>query len=899
MKRSHLAVTLSALAVVIVLLAGATSGVAQDQPVPNARPTPTSEVPLPEPYHPPTIPESPEIPPLPDLVVVNISVFPSQLNVNEPVTIRVTIHNRSIHDVELGNNFWTDLYIDPAVVPIQLGQDGEAEWPSQSTWVPAGGYHTLETAWVFDDIKNYSLWAQVDTDGHVAESNENNNVLGPVVVEVRARDKLEVSTHEEFQLGLASGLDISHPDGVVRPGIFWQPANEPLPGQLSEPNVYRPDRQVDHPPDPPDGKTYVNQVKPALTGDGTGWLYAVWEDGRNGGVYNRDIYFTRFNPGTQEWEEPDVRVNGDPILNQDNQASPDIAQDPYYGPPGIGRLYVVWQDERDGDYDIYFAYSDDRGESWTETEISQEPGAATQRNPSILVETPEFGLTHNIYVVWEDERNGNSDIYITHSGDGGATWTPNYFVGDDPQMKPQNQVAPSVSVDGKGRVFVAWEDWRIPDHPEVYVTSSWDQGQTFGVDVPVTVPWGQSYRVEPTMLTSTTVEIELIPPNPPVQPYTQVVTSTITAIHVAWQENAGDDADIYWTYAIIDYDHATEQCPWPYDFCFDPPQKVNGEVYNSNYVLPPGDVPEQVVDNTWQGDVSMARASRYDVTQCLMTSPDWHYRGVYIAWSDGQSYDDWRYEINVRRVASPADSVKSYRLCEAEVDPATGVLNDNAKLIEYRDQGAYHDHDNYKVFQPAATGQQNPDLYAEEPSTYTFNPRLFLIWDDDRWDEPLEPNTVRNRDVFATGLEVPPSYEGIYISQVIDSGKTDPKWYVLSWWAATDHFSDVLFQTRFGRTPNPPLANVTANTWTEWTGNPSSEYLGCDVGTGCYYDAPGRHIVGPNGDDWFGPTHPGDYRYIQYKIIMRNRLQRTAVSEVTIHYEGAPKIYLPIVTRNY
>jgi hypothetical protein len=82
-----------------------------------------------------------------------------------------------------------------------------------------------------------------------------------------------------------------------------------------------------------------------------------------------------------------------------------------------------------------------------------------------------------------------------------------------------------------------------------------------------------------------------------------------------------------------------------------------------------------------------------------------------------------------------------------------------------------------------------------------------------------------------------------------------------------------------------------------WTGNPSTIVPDCP-GTNCYYDAPGRHIVGPNGDDWFGPTDPGDYRYIQYKIVMRNRARRTAVSEVTIHYQGPPKYYIPVVYKN-
>lgn len=903
MKKTVLAFSILVVLLLSPLAMGTSLGQPQaSQPVNDARPTPVPDRLLP----PQQVPASPEIPPLPDLIVTNIELEPAQPYLGQEVTIRVTIANASQWDLKPGNNFWSDLYVDPAVVPIQLGQDGMAEWPCQSWWVPAGGSYVLETTYVFDDVKVYALYAQVDTDGHVPESNENNNVFGPVHVQVLASHQVVHQSHEDFQMGLASSLDISHPEGVIHPGIFVQPDNE----SPTAPSVYRPDVQVDHPPSPPSHPNNVNQVKPALASDGGTKLYAVWEDGRNGGVYNRDIFFSRSLNSGATWSSPDVRINDDPALPATaNQASPDLAYD-----RSRGRLYAVWQDERNGNYDIYFAYSNNDGASWSpNVKINDDVGTANQMNPSIAVGPPPGGVGEPwIYAVWQDRRNGNDDIYLAVSKDGGLTWGPNYFVTDDPHMTWQNQVAPSVSVeDHFGIVVVSWEDWRDPLHPEVYTMWSLDGGQTFGIDVPVTVvppERRRTYRTAPTMKVQTTVEV--VEEWDPRYQITYTVETPVTVIHAAWQEGREEEADILYSYAVYDW-HKPEPCPWPYDYCFKPPQQVSGFVKDFAYVRPPDEPASEQwpIEPSWQGQVTMdfVPPNMY-FTYCHPDSTTVYSKGVILAWSDARSFDEWRYEIRTRRVASPEGDPKKYEVCDG--DWAEGVVNDNAKLIAYRDNP-----DLYQTFKPAATRQQNPYIVVDEAG-------IFLVWDDDRWDRPVEPGTVRNRDIFFAQMRSPdwrifppaeappPDNLGIYISPVIDSRASDPRWYVLTWWGATEHAGDLLFQTRFGNTPNPPQQNAAVGTWTKWTGNPSSTYLGCTAGEGCYYDAPGRHIVDPAGKEWFdcpGPDCPGNYRYMQYKVIIRDfdeddspsLMRTTAVGQVKIYYRGPYTVYLPVVHRNY
>jgi hypothetical protein len=867
MKRTFLPLTLLLSALLGMLVLGASLGWAQENgPVPDARPTATPAVALPEQEE----PSSPEIPNYPDLIVERIEFYPADPVVNETVRIRVTIANQGVTDVNPGNNFWTDLYIDPTIVPIQLGQNGVFAWPCQSFWVPAGGSFSLEMTHVFTDVKVYSLYAQVDTDGHVPEGNENNNVLGPIEVLVETRDVMTWQTHQDFQMGLASSLDISHPDGVIRRGLFDESPDD-LNTCSSDPDaegVYSPDTRLndtvygDIPP------STVSQVKPALTGDGQGRLFAVWEDNRHS-YFNRDIYFARSDDGGENWGA-NVQVTTDTA----QQASPDLVY-------ANGNLFAVWQDEREGNYDIYGAVSSDFGDHWTELgRINDDVGTAGQMNPSI-----DVGPLGGVYVVWQDRRNNNDDVYLARWV--GDHWSENYFVTDDPQMRLQNQVAPSIGVSTDGSkeiVYVTWEDWRDPAHPEVYVARSEDQGKTFGIDVPVDITGeSTSYRRAPSIVVSRLLS----------------GTVGIDTIHVGWQQGEDENADVYWAFAVYPPDEA-DPCPWPYEFCFGEPAMINGFVIDSEYVRPPDAGPSWSIEPSWQGQVSLTPAHANDLTWChANNNEDIYSDGVFLAWSDGASYDDWRYEIQTRRVGCiiEVDPVRGFDVrCEPCEDAGTGVVNNNVKLYAYR-----NDLDKYSIFGPAAAGLFNPSIYAQPPSN-PWIPELHLAWDDDRWDEPEQQGTVRNRDVYYTRSGYT-SDQAVFISDPIDV-RTQATWYALSWWGATQHAGDLLMQTRFGSTPHPPRCNEAIDGWTKWTGNPSAIYAdppfnGCDAGADCYYDAPGRPIVDPDGN-----IRP-ESRYIQYKVIIRQQPgldypdRLTALSQVTVYYEGPILRYLPIVIRKH
>jgi hypothetical protein len=525
-------------------------------------------------------------------------------------------------------------------------------------------------------------------------------------------------------------------------------------------------------------------------------------------------------------------------------------------------------------------------------------------------------------VAWQDQRNGNDDIYFSRSDDSGATWLqPNTFVTDDPETRVQLQRSPSIGLGCVGDcgdwgnrtqpvIYVAWEDWRDPAHPEIYVSSSRDGGASFGVDVPVAYPAGQSYRVAPTMLawpTTTVFTVEKTIPNTNIT-YLAVETAIVDVIHVAWQEGQDENANIYYTYAWYSYSHDAKENVEPpvpaYDFFFRSTVKVNGYFYDYQFAQPPGGKSQWPIDPTWQGEVAMTKA--YSLDYCSTTKISYH-EGVHISWSDGRGFDRDRRDLYVARVAHPTfenENIESHVL----VCNRNEVLNDNAKLYNYRDDPAM-----WALTKPANVRQSNPSIFAVPvmgevtrtvvsigegsilvTTTVTTTQaldaeRMFVMaWDDDRWDTPLAPGTRRNRDIFFARPNI--TGYGVYISPVFDTKSPLTTWYSLDWFGTTDHRTPSYFQTRTGNTPIPPKENAAVDSWSVFTGTQPIQTVNGPTDPIYVNDAPGQPIVSPPG------------RYIQYKLIIDGYSNATAVTRVTIHYENKVvpmRVFLPLVISNY
>ncbi|MEE8392268.1 MAG: Ig-like domain-containing protein, partial [Anaerolineae bacterium] len=187
----------------------------------------------------------------------------------------------------------------------------------------------------------------------------------------------------------------------------------------------------------------AQQRDPAIAVDGNGNAHAVWADYREG---NSDIYYA-YRPAGGAWGA-NVKVNDDGAASQH---VPAIAVD------GNGNAHAVWVDSREGNYDVnydvYYAYRPAGGTWGANVKVNDDPGTATQYSPAIAVDG-----NGNAHAVWVDEREGNYDVYYAYHPAGGA-WGANVKVNDDPGTALQ--YFPAIAVDGNGNAYVVWHDQRF------------------------------------------------------------------------------------------------------------------------------------------------------------------------------------------------------------------------------------------------------------------------------------------------------------------------------------------------------------------------------------------------------------------------------------------------------
>jgi hypothetical protein len=133
-------------------------------------------------------------------------------------------------------------------------------------------------------------------------------------------------------------------------------------------------------------------------------VYVAWED-ETAGI--NEIFFAVSNDNGQTFSTPAENISN-------NTGSSEFPQISTEG----NNVYVAWLDDTPGTRDIFFAVSNDNGQTFSTSEnISNKAGNA-ETTPQISSEG------NNVYVVWEDEEfivGGNFDIFFAVSNDNGQT----------------------------------------------------------------------------------------------------------------------------------------------------------------------------------------------------------------------------------------------------------------------------------------------------------------------------------------------------------------------------------------------------------------------------------------------------------------------------------------------
>lgn len=201
--------------------------------------------------------------------------------------------------------------------------------------------------------------------------------------------------------------------------------------------------------------SYNNARPIAANGD---TIHVFFSDNRDG---NDEIYYKRSTDNGNTWGN-DIRLTNASNLSW----CPSAAVSGSF-------VHLVWHDSRDGNEEIYYKRSTDAGLSWgTDIRLTNSTGYSG---------TPCLAISDSIlHVVWEDKRDGNSEIYYKRSRDAGMSW--------ESDIRLTNAIGiseiPSVSVSGND-VHVAWDDNRDLNY-EIYYKRSTDGGLSWDSDIRLT-----------------------------------------------------------------------------------------------------------------------------------------------------------------------------------------------------------------------------------------------------------------------------------------------------------------------------------------------------------------------------------------------------------------------------
>jgi len=196
------------------------------------------------------------------------------------------------------------------------------------------------------------------------------------------------------------------------------------------------------------------------------------------------IWFSRSRDGARSFSPP-VQVSDSPGDAKDSDGTVEGVV------PSIGlrgEVYVAWA----GPAGLVFDRSSDGGYTFgKDIVVTTLPGGWDLPLPGVPRHNgmPVTGVDHSrgpgrgtVYLNWIDERNGDTDVFVASSRDGGATWTPPLRVNDDPRGNKRAQLFTWMAIDPvDGSVNVVFLDRREGDglQNSVVVARSVDGGRTF------------------------------------------------------------------------------------------------------------------------------------------------------------------------------------------------------------------------------------------------------------------------------------------------------------------------------------------------------------------------------------------------------------------------------------
>lgn len=137
-------------------------------------------------------------------------------------------------------------------------------------------------------------------------------------------------------------------------------------------------------------------------------------------------------------------------------------------------VYVVWSDNRTGNREIFFIYSQNAGQTWSREErLTNTVDESTQ--PAIACDK------RNVYLVWREKTEDTSHIYYKRWD--GSLWSNDVLLSNDCENSKRPDIA-STTLFPNSYLYVVWE-CNEDDKSASYLIRSTDGGQSFSEPEPV------------------------------------------------------------------------------------------------------------------------------------------------------------------------------------------------------------------------------------------------------------------------------------------------------------------------------------------------------------------------------------------------------------------------------
>ncbi len=234
-----------------------------------------------------------------------------------------------------------------------------------------------------------------------------------------------------------------------------------------------------------------DSLGPRIVVDKSGSPHVVWFDLTPG--FNNIFYASKSTGGS--WTDP-INI----YSHNNNSRSPSLAID------GQGTLHAAWFDFGPGNWEIFYSQKPVGG-VWS-APANASNNIEDSRSPSIVVDSQ--GVVH---AAWEQSNPSSGDIfYASRNQDG--TWSTGVNISNNTGAS----LSPSISVDKKGDIHVAWYD-NTSGEEEIYYAEK---------------PAGGDWSV-PVNISSNSGKSE----------YPVVAVDSQNTVLVTWQDNSPGNWDIF------------------------------------------------------------------------------------------------------------------------------------------------------------------------------------------------------------------------------------------------------------------------------------------------------------------------------------------------------------------